>query len=438
MSICTLTFALILQNFSCLADGPNAYSTLYNAIKPIGPFELHLIARAVPVNPWRYRGDLRYDPPVVSELANGLYQSSWVSALPTQTIISSYMDFLNNSQWGRVPFSTQQQKDFDEITERLFDRKNGSFTLKPLYNEFLTLKSEYNSVLREWQETPEDRRSEDLERRLNVARSKVEDEKFRSLIPLTGRLRSLLSLDYGRLGRRAKERFKSNSDDARAIAVNTVLYPSFQVPVSAISWTPINLTEDGTAPEPASIPASLNSGWYVDDAGGKHAVAGPKQFKLRFDMASLEVSYPWMDEDALFGSGRRLWRFEDPTKQISDGIGIAQPIGPLSSIVRRLIIVRNIYIDAPFSLEIASALRDLKPNTTLNLGPLAIGGQFRTHDGDYIANPIETTAGELLIPGIQIVGVLSERITPATAFEGKTARGNLGWWWLRVRGRHGP
>ena len=29
-------------------------------------------------------------------------------------------------------------------------------------------------------------------------------------------------------------------------------------------------------------------------------------------------------------------------------------------------------------------------------------------------------------------------VTPATAFEGKTARGNLGWWWLRVRGRHGP
>jgi CheY-like chemotaxis protein len=29
-------------------------------------------------------------------------------------------------------------------------------------------------------------------------------------------------------------------------------------------------------------------------------------------------------------------------------------------------------------------------------------------------------------------------VTPATAFEGKTARGNLGWRWLRVRGRHGP
>jgi hypothetical protein len=29
-------------------------------------------------------------------------------------------------------------------------------------------------------------------------------------------------------------------------------------------------------------------------------------------------------------------------------------------------------------------------------------------------------------------------LTPATAFEGKTARGNLGWRWLRVRGRHGP
>ncbi|HEV3493930.1 MAG TPA: hypothetical protein VG224_25220, partial [Reyranella sp.] len=29
-------------------------------------------------------------------------------------------------------------------------------------------------------------------------------------------------------------------------------------------------------------------------------------------------------------------------------------------------------------------------------------------------------------------------LTPATAFEGRTARGNLGWWWLRVRGRHGP
>jgi hypothetical protein len=29
-------------------------------------------------------------------------------------------------------------------------------------------------------------------------------------------------------------------------------------------------------------------------------------------------------------------------------------------------------------------------------------------------------------------------VTPATAFEGKTARGNLAWWWLRVRGRHGP
>jgi hypothetical protein len=31
-----------------------------------------------------------------------------------------------------------------------------------------------------------------------------------------------------------------------------------------------------------------------------------------------------------------------------------------------------------------------------------------------------------------------EQVTPATAFEGKTARGNLGWLWLRVRGRHGP
>jgi len=30
------------------------------------------------------------------------------------------------------------------------------------------------------------------------------------------------------------------------------------------------------------------------------------------------------------------------------------------------------------------------------------------------------------------------QLIPATAFEGKTARGNLGWWWLRVRGRHGP
>ena len=30
------------------------------------------------------------------------------------------------------------------------------------------------------------------------------------------------------------------------------------------------------------------------------------------------------------------------------------------------------------------------------------------------------------------------QVTPATAFEGRTARGNLGWWWLRVRGRHGP
>ena len=30
------------------------------------------------------------------------------------------------------------------------------------------------------------------------------------------------------------------------------------------------------------------------------------------------------------------------------------------------------------------------------------------------------------------------QLTPATAFEGRTARGNLGWWWLRVRGRHGP
>src|SRR6516162_7124984 len=38
--------------------------------------------------------------------------------------------------------------------------------------------------------------------------------------------------------------------------------------------------------------------------------------------------------------------------------------------------------------------------------------------------------GVLLVVGVQV--------TPATAFEGKTAHGNLGWWWLRVRGRHGP
>jgi hypothetical protein len=36
----------------------------------------------------------------------------------------------------------------------------------------------------------------------------------------------------------------------------------------------------------------------------------------------------------------------------------------------------------------------------------------------------------------QVIAI--EALTPATAFEGRTARGNLGWWWLRVRGRHGP
>ena len=37
-------------------------------------------------------------------------------------------------------------------------------------------------------------------------------------------------------------------------------------------------------------------------------------------------------------------------------------------------------------------------------------------------------------PRLAVAGAL----TPATAFEGKFTRGNLGWWWLRVRGRHGP
>jgi hypothetical protein len=51
----------------------------------------------------------------------------------------------------------------------------------------------------------------------------------------------------------------------------------------------------------------------------------------------------------------------------------------------------------------------------------------------------------LALPGSQggktIRGLGNARlvlVAPATAFEGKTARGNLGWWWLRVRGRHGP
>jgi Nucleotidyl transferase/NAD dependent epimerase/dehydratase family len=39
---------------------------------------------------------------------------------------------------------------------------------------------------------------------------------------------------------------------------------------------------------------------------------------------------------------------------------------------------------------------------------------------------------------VDICSAVELRLTPATAFEGKTARGNLGWWWLRVRGRHGP
>jgi len=43
--------------------------------------------------------------------------------------------------------------------------------------------------------------------------------------------------------------------------------------------------------------------------------------------------------------------------------------------------------------------------------------------------------GEGFHPVLIVGGAL---VTPATAFEGKTARGNLGWWWLRVRGRHGP
>jgi len=48
---------------------------------------------------------------------------------------------------------------------------------------------------------------------------------------------------------------------------------------------------------------------------------------------------------------------------------------------------------------------------------------------DLVNGQIEQRVGEQL----KRMGV-----TPATAFEGKTARGNLGWWWLRVRGRHGP
>jgi hypothetical protein len=44
------------------------------------------------------------------------------------------------------------------------------------------------------------------------------------------------------------------------------------------------------------------------------------------------------------------------------------------------------------------------------------------------------------VPDRSIIQMIEqgEKVTPATAFEGKTARGNLGWWWLRVRGRHGP
>jgi hypothetical protein len=44
----------------------------------------------------------------------------------------------------------------------------------------------------------------------------------------------------------------------------------------------------------------------------------------------------------------------------------------------------------------------------------------------------------LLVKVVKYAFVFLSALTPATAFEGKTARGNLGWWWLRVRGRHGP
>jgi hypothetical protein len=50
------------------------------------------------------------------------------------------------------------------------------------------------------------------------------------------------------------------------------------------------------------------------------------------------------------------------------------------------------------------------------------------------------SAGRVPVEAWIIINTVGEYVvvTPATAFEGKTARGNLGWWWLRVRGRHGP
>jgi hypothetical protein len=71
--------------------------------------------------------------------------------------------------------------------------------------------------------------------------------------------------------------------------------------------------------------------------------------------------------------------------------------------------------------------------STLLKSPTPLGEReidLRIKEAEAALKKLERALNEAALKAVQV--------TPATAFEGRTARGNLGWWWLRVRGRHGP
>lgn len=410
-SIIFFSFFLCMTCSKVLAEElgpPDVYASVLRSLPETGnaSTQTTLLQEALPLDEWQIVGDPAAEAKLAKLLDYSSQEPTWLSRWQAAGLLTGYSGFLQTAEWGRLPFNAQEKAEFDELLEKLFSKSGETYVPKPPYQTFLDLKRTYDRTLADWQATPSESRTPELERRLNTARAQFENYTKSgdgtSIRLADRRLRSLRGYDYVSFGQRAQSVFKANS------ALPSDISPPLRTVASAKSnWIVVEVNLSSLKEIKFGYdPTSVARYWCCD---AELRSDDPAIIRLHFELAYVNISRPWMDEDVAFGVARQLWRYPEnmSSATLSSGAPASSDnwLGQLTYIPRSYLVVRNLQLSIPDDPRIYRAIRRaIAGNAKLRIGPFAVAGTFQTDLGPVEVIPHLSGSDLLVVPTLQIIG----------------------------------
>lgn len=390
-------------------DGEYLYRSIYDSLLGSGDNEkVSILINSKLVNPWSLRNA---GARIAAKLSDDLIFPNWITKGSESSFSSSYTQTLMDVEWGRLPFSPAEEEEFSQLKGSLFVYQDGKMMPTASYSRFRALKANYDQVLQKWQNTAPQERTKELEKELDAARKAFEtDQDAARIRPLDRRLRVLAGYDYAHFGRRARAKLdKYLVPGNKELHPEVMLYPQLDL-FSGVPWRKFELSFDRVDKKPPyGFTPNLNNSWCCTSTGKSFSIDKPLQ--ISFDAMQHAITRPWSDEDAFFGSGRKVWRFKQKDKTLADGKVAAGEEGtaPMTFISRSFIVTRNIAIRTSWSTDLLEGIRQAcAGNGQIRLGPFAVAGRFQGVDGEQLLCPMPSADQTLLVPGgLQLIGFSS-------------------------------